>query len=187
VEIKVDNQWQQLDFIGTGGALGGRLMGNDWLNYTYDLSEYAPGSQIQLRFRFVSDNDTEPFEGVYLDDVLVGLKPAQTESPTDTTPGGNGKYLPSEYTLFQNFPNPFNPATHIGYTLSQNTGTVTLTIWNTLGQTVRQFTYHAQPAGQYFIQWDGKDDAGQLLGSGIYFYQLRTTDFVQTRKLFRLR
>ncbi|MCI0515872.1 C25 family cysteine peptidase [candidate division KSB1 bacterium] len=187
VEIKVDNHWQQLDFIGTGGALEGRLMGNDWLKYDYDLSEYTPGSQIQLRFCFVSDSDPEPFEGVYLDDVLVGLKPARTESPTDTTPGGDGKYLPSEYALFQNFPNPFNPATHIGYTLSQNTATVTLTIWNTLGQTVRQFTYDSQPAGQYFIQWDGKDAAGQLLGSGIYFYQLRTTDFVQTRKMIRLR
>jgi len=70
VEVKADNEWQTLDFIGSGGALGTLTTGNDWLPYEYDLSQYSAGSEVKIRFRMFS-NDAEIGKGTYIDDVLV--------------------------------------------------------------------------------------------------------------------
>lgn len=72
-EINDGSGWNKLDFIGSGGALGILPTGNDWLKYTYDLSHYIAGTLLQLRFRFVSDNEIVT-EGVYIDDVLIQNK-----------------------------------------------------------------------------------------------------------------
>ncbi|NIR96400.1 MAG: hypothetical protein GWO08_23030, partial [Gammaproteobacteria bacterium] len=56
VEVNDGSGWQTLDFIGSGGALGTLNTGNDWLEYTYDLSHLPKGTTVNLRFRFVSDN-----------------------------------------------------------------------------------------------------------------------------------
>jgi hypothetical protein len=74
VEVSSDGTaWDKLDFIGSGGALDPLLMGNAWMQYSYDLAGYAPATPLQVRFRFVSD--TEPvFEGVYVDDIVVRSK-----------------------------------------------------------------------------------------------------------------
>ncbi len=70
VEVAADGQWTVLDFIGSGGALHPLPTGNDWLPYQYDLSDYPAGTQVWVRFRFVSDN-TEAEEGVYIDDLRI--------------------------------------------------------------------------------------------------------------------
>lgn len=62
--------WAKLDFLGSGGALPGLLMGNGWMEYRYDLSKYAPATPFEVRFRFVSDGEPVS-EGVYVDDVAV--------------------------------------------------------------------------------------------------------------------
>jgi hypothetical protein len=69
-EVSDGSQWEKLDFIGSGGALKPLLMGQDWVEYTYDLSRYPPGTSMQLRFRFVSDSEAVR-EGVYVDDIKV--------------------------------------------------------------------------------------------------------------------
>jgi hypothetical protein len=78
-----------LDFIGTGGALDSVLnTGNDWLEYTYDLSFIPPGTTVRVRFTFASDDDyPHDGEGVYIDDVRVG--PTVSATPGDVT--GDGK------------------------------------------------------------------------------------------------
>ncbi|MBN2356398.1 T9SS type A sorting domain-containing protein, partial [candidate division KSB1 bacterium] len=72
-QVNDGSGWENLDFIGSGGALPALPTGNDWLQYIYDLSHYPAGATLQLRFRFVSDYETVT-EGVYLDDVIVGRK-----------------------------------------------------------------------------------------------------------------
>jgi hypothetical protein len=72
VEVSPDGgDWEKLDFIGSGGALDPLLMGNGWMEYTYDLSRHAPATPLQVRFRFVSDGESV-YEGVYIDDIAVG-------------------------------------------------------------------------------------------------------------------
>ncbi len=89
--------------------------------------------------------------------------------------------LPSEFSLNQNFPNPFNPTTTISYSL-QSRSHVTLTVYNVLGSQVRAHDLGLLPAGEYSFEFDAGD-----LPSGVYFYRLETDFGVQTRKMMLLK
>ena len=90
--------------------------------------------------------------------------------------------IPADFALLQNFPNPFNPTTMIRYDLPTE-GRVRLEIFNALGQPIRTLVDGPQQAGPSVIRWDGRDEAGQSLPSGLYFYRLRAGGFVQVRKM----
>ena len=90
------------------------------------------------------------------------------------------------FQLGQNYPNPFNPTTTIQYDIPQIT-TVQLNIYNLLGQKVRTLINKKQSPGHYSVTWDGKDDLGKTVASGIYLYQLQTEHFVQTKKMILMR
>ena len=94
--------------------------------------------------------------------------------------------LPKTYQLFQNYPNPFNPTTTVKYQLPKSTE-VSLKIYNVLGQLVRTLVDEKQMAGNYSIIWDGKDNNGQLVASGIYMYKIHTQNFVKTKKMILIR
>jgi hypothetical protein len=94
--------------------------------------------------------------------------------------------IPHNHKLNQNFPNPFNPITTIGFQV-QKSGDVELTIFNSLGQSIRTLVDESREPGEYSVQWDGKDDNGRLLASGVYFYQLKVGDFVSTKKMIMLK
>ena len=84
--------------------------------------------------------------------------------------------------LYDNFPNPFNPATTITYSIKSN-GHTNLTIYNTLGQMVRTLVDTPQPAGVHKVQWNGCDEEGRQVASGVYFYRLNAGSFTQTRRM----
>ena len=90
--------------------------------------------------------------------------------------------IPAEFTLHQNYPNPFNPITTIQYELPQRLD-VQITIYDMLGRKVHEFIAQKQLAGNHSIQWSGKDINGNPVSAGIYFYQLKAGDFVQTKKM----
>ena len=94
---------------------------------------------------------------------------------------------PTQNLLLQNYPNPFNPETWIPYQLSEDSP-VSIAIYDTTGQLVRTLSLGFQSAGFYNSQgraayWDGRNALGERVASGIYFYQLTTPDFQQTRRL----
>ena len=95
---------------------------------------------------------------------------------------GDQPNAPDRFALFQNHPNPFNPETEISYYLSQGCE-VKLTIYNILGRRVKTLFEGHQNAGMKTLVWDGKDDQGKQLSSGIYFYRLQAGEFIQTRKM----
>jgi len=105
--------------------------------------------------------------------VLVGLDADIQRVLTDL--------LPRSYTLAQNYPNPFNPATTIRYGLPRSS-MVNLTIFNALGQQVRQLVSEEQAAGFHEVRFDGSG-----LSSGVYFYRIRAGSFVATKKFLLLR
>lgn len=94
--------------------------------------------------------------------------------------------LPSAFTLDQNFPNPFNPSTEIRYTLARSSD-VRLEIFNVLGQSVRRFVLGDQRAGTYQISWDGRDNSGRAMPSGVYFYRIQASDYSESKKMLLLR
>jgi uncharacterized protein (TIGR02145 family) len=94
----------------------------------------------------------------------------------------NGQILPNEFRLVQNYPNPFNPTTSIEYNLPGQSR-VTLEIFNILGQKIRTLENQIKPAGSYRIEWNGTDDAGETVTSGIYTYRLNAGDVVRIKKM----
>ena len=89
--------------------------------------------------------------------------------------------LPAEYSLSQNYPNPFNPETVIEFALPKASA-ISLVIYNLRGQEVGRWEIQGQPAGNHQVTWDASH-----VSSGIYFYRLTASDFIQSRKMILLR
>ena len=94
---------------------------------------------------------------------------------------------PKEMALLPNYPNPFNPETWIPYQLSEPVA-VNITIYSANGQLVRRFSFGYQPAGRYESRsraayWDGRNETGELVANGLYFYTLTAGKFSETRKM----
>jgi predicted small secreted protein len=95
-------------------------------------------------------------------------------------------YLPSKTELFQNYPNPFNPSTTIKVYL-KTTSQVRISIYNSLGQRVRELVNGQLPAARHLFTWDGRNSNGEKVSSGIYFYQLSTNSFTKVKKMILIK
>jgi hypothetical protein len=98
---------------------------------------------------------------------------------------GSATAPPRETTLFQNYPNPFNPTTTISYFLPEQ-ARVDLIIYDVRGRVVRTLVSGIQPAGTRSETWNGRDDAGRRVGSGVYLYRLKAGKIALTRKMVLL-
>ena len=99
--------------------------------------------------------------------------------------------IPEETALLRNYPNPFNPETWIPYQLAES-AEVTLTIYDINGQLIRRLAVGHQPAGMYqsrsrAVYWDGRNQLGESVASGLYFYTLTAGEFSATRKMLILK
>jgi len=94
--------------------------------------------------------------------------------------------LVSTTELRQNYPNPFNPTTTIAFTLEQSSR-VSLQVFGASGRVVRDLAAEALGPGDHQRQWDGRDNAGRPVASGVYFYRLVAGDFRQVRKMVMLK
>ena len=94
--------------------------------------------------------------------------------------------IPIKYTLHQNYPNPFNPTTFLCYDLP-NQAQVTLTIYDLIGREVTQLVNTTQKAGYRSVHWSATDMHGKPVSAGVYLYQIRAGEFVQTRKMVLLK
>jgi hypothetical protein len=98
----------------------------------------------------------------------------------------NEAQIPLTFDLKQNYPNPFNPSTIISYQIPQSE-LVTLEIYNALGEKVRTLVNQVQEIGYYQIEWDGKNNFGNQLSSGIYLYRITAGNYVKVMKMVLLR
>lgn len=94
--------------------------------------------------------------------------------------------LPGEFSLSDNYPNPFNPETKIGYFVPRACR-VRLEVFNLLGQKIRTLVNEHQTVGNREVSWDGRNQAGDQVASGVYFYKLNAEDFTQTKKMVLIR
>jgi hypothetical protein len=148
-----------------------------WIRDVIFLPEIAnAGGYYYLRFVVESDASIDD-PGWWIDDfkIVASVGASSPELP-----------VPLKSELHRNFPNPFNPSTCIQYNLA-NPGQVELLIYNVKGQKVRTLISESQDAGNKEIVWNGTDDNGNNVSSGIYFYELITGDFSRTRKMMLLK
>ncbi len=105
--------------------------------------------------------------------------------PTAVTPETP---VPESFLLSQNYPNPFNPATTIDYTIPEGAAIdVRFDIYNVRGRLVRVLVDKERQAGRHTVRWDGRDDQGKRVSSGLYFYRIAAGSFTSTRKMMILR
>ena len=119
-----------------------------------------------------------------------GIAVAPSPLPQHSTAVNELPAKPSTFSLQPNFPNPFNAETQIVYTLPASISgdrKLELAIYNTTGQKVRTLTRGAHDAGTYSIAWDGKDDRGTDLATGVYMLTLSTPSARALQKMLLLR
>ena len=97
----------------------------------------------------------------------------------------SGGQPPSGFTLEPNYPNPFNPSTTIGYTLAERSA-ITLEVFDSQGRRVKMLLKTEQSAGRYMLRWDGRDDQGRPVASGVYFCLLRAGGHLTARPMLLL-
>ncbi len=96
--------------------------------------------------------------------------------------------LPKLFAMGQNYPNPFNPSTTVAFDIPEGKEVnVRLNVYNMRGQLIRTLVNEVKSEGSYQIQWDGADNYGRRVSSGVYFYRITTGEFSQTRKMVLLK
>ncbi|HRS60190.1 MAG TPA: T9SS type A sorting domain-containing protein [Candidatus Cloacimonas sp.] len=140
------------------------------IKYKFIDSEFAPNTVYYYWLESISLNgETQYFGPVF---VMTGENDSEPETPE----------LPIITKLYNAYPNPFNPNTVISYSVSKP-ATVTLEIYNSKGQKIRSFINNHNSAGIYSMNWDGKDDTGKTVSSGVYIYRMKTDNFQQSKKM----
>lgn len=109
-----------------------------------------------------------------------------TDQLEDKVDGQEITDVPQATRLEQNYPNPFNPTTSIKFSLKKSSD-VALKIYNSAGQLVKTLVDGKKEADYYDVQWNGVDEVGKPVSSGIYFYRLETDDFSQTKSMILLK
>jgi len=146
------------------------------LNIALAGAEPVSGSVeiLKLKFKKLGNN-----HNIEMEEVIVN----ETEI---TVSGEIASLLPDTYDLHQNYPNPFNSETVIKYQLPE-AGHVEISIYNLLGQNVRTLVNKETNAGYFTVKWNGRNDAGNTVSSGIYIVTIKAGSFFKTRKMIYLR
>ncbi len=203
-----DNSWINITCVGTvsnRSAIGARVRAKATINGApvWQMREIAQmtseHSNNSLRVHFGFGDATvidslvirwpSGIEDIY---TTVELKKFYTATENqdldeiETSVAENTSDVPMKFELSQNYPNPFNPETRIRYEVSK-LDRVVLKVMNLLGQEVRTLVDEDKRVGFYEVVWDGRDNHGQRVVSGLYLYRLEARGFVQTRKMLLLR
>ncbi|MGH1365418.1 MAG: T9SS type A sorting domain-containing protein [Calditrichia bacterium] len=158
----------------TGSVAGGDV---DAITVTFDPAEFVADTVLNKRLRIQSNDLLQPNRDVLLIvriQVPVGVEPEP------------GSGVPASFALEQNYPNPFNPETTIRYAVPE-AGRVVVAVYNTLGQRVRTLVDEQHSIGSYRAVWNGRNDQGASLASGVYLYKMTSGSFTATRKLMLLK
>ncbi|MCK4271288.1 T9SS type A sorting domain-containing protein [bacterium] len=177
--IVIDPEDHNTIYVSSGSHIFYSLDGG----MTWSVFELLPGFERNLG-RLILEFDPNNPDHLYVASQFYGLF-LVTATPVGVDDKAENS-VPAGFSLFQNYPNPFNPTTAIRYELLKD-AKVALKIYNMLGQEVRTLVDEEQVAGCRSATWDGKNNVGQDVSSGIYICKLKTPDLVETKKLLLIR
>ncbi len=149
---------------------------NDWVQEFIFVPELVD-HHVYLRFIMDAD-DVLNDPGWWIDDIKIIAS--------------TGAYIDSDVPVFSseligNYPNPFNPETAISFSILESSTNAEISIYNIKGQKVRMLINTEFSSGFHTLVWDGKNDAGRSVTSGIYFYKMQTEDYSKTRKMMLIK
>jgi len=146
------------------------------------LNSFMDESELYIRLLMTS-NSTDESQGWFVDDIFLVLN--QDMPPNVNTASGIIN-LPDQIQLYPNYPNPFNPITNIAFSLSKHS-LVDLKIVDIEGRQIRHLLSNSFAIGRHGVSWNGTNDLGAAVGSGIYFMVLRAEGKVLSQKLSLIR
>jgi len=158
------------DQDGQGALYEGTVTADGSGKWVFSKPEGLAGPYVTATATDTSGNTSEFSNSVY-------IVPEKVEQE---------KALPKAFALYPAYPNPFNAETMIRYTLPKSVN-IRLSVYNSLGREIRTLVAEDQPAGYYTVRWDGKDEQGRAMPSGVYVYTLQAGEFVQMRKMVLVR
>jgi hypothetical protein len=153
-----------------------------WLVQVAGFGKWSPGETLRIDFYDKSSGQSGYHEIILSDEPIQNLSEKMLRLSLP---------VPKQSALLQNYPNPFNPETWIPYKLAHNSD-VTVTIYNIQGQLVRSLNLGHREAGFYVSResaayWNGRNDSGEQVANGIYFYQIKAGTFDATKRLVILK
>jgi hypothetical protein len=157
----------------------------------WDVYAHGPGVLARVRFRTRGIGESDlvldslvlsgpNYYGDIASKAIKGKVYVQESSDVENTT--DEADVIAGYSLWQNYPNPFNPETDISFSLPEKTE-ASLVIYNILGEKIKTLVTGYMRAGTHTVHWNGRDEAGMPIASGIYFYRLKTETFDQTMKM----
>jgi lysophospholipase L1-like esterase len=152
---------------------------------TYTDSSLIQGQSYYYSIAAMDKNGNMSAQSTSVQTALVQDEEEHEEDDNDDDPENNPD-LPIGFSLMQNYPNPFNPYTKIQL-YSPDDAFIEISIYNSIGMKVRKLLSKNVPAGFNAVTWDGRDDHGYALGTGIYFYQLVSGGYSKTLKMALIR
>jgi hypothetical protein len=183
VEINAGSGWEVIDYLGSGGALGDSLLFmSDWAEMVYPLEDWPAGTSMQVRFHFKSDGSDRD-EGFYIDDVVIS-----GPEVSGCAEGRDRKLplFPARVALAAPWPNPFSKAAAVHFTLGQPAH-VRLAVFDLAGRKVRTLVDGWTDVGYHPVAWNGRDAAGLLAPTGVYYLHLEAGGQSLARPLVRVR
>jgi len=193
-QIEPDKDFRYVEVSADGGQTWEQIQSYtgymSWMTDSLSLDDYCgPGfDDVRIRLHFVSGPTQEwDMLGWFLDDIEIFAKPVTIdEEGAESLSKGLPGQLPKEYALFKNYPNPFNPQTVLSYQLPHEDA-VNISVYNLLGQKVKTLVDREHIAGSYKLVWDGRDNSGNKVPSGIYIYKMEAKGFSATKKMLLLK
>jgi hypothetical protein len=190
LEIHTAGQIWSAALMGIWNDLGREITDRLVIKSFYYLDSGTTGADAA---QAILQADRDLYSGAHLQTLVYWLGTVKHFiNPTVSEVGTTNGAIPTEYTLNQNYPNPFNPTTAIAYTLPTSS-TVTVKVYNSLGQEIVTLLDQDQSAGYHKVEWDGRSNNGSNISSGVYFYRLEArsvaaaTGFVQMKKMVLLK
>jgi len=151
----------------------------------YGVHTMPSGKGSLLRIKFQKKRQEVDISSANIEKaILVDVSAQKFE--VEILPNKATKSIPHTFSLAQNYPNPFNARTVINYSLPKDSE-VRIDIYNILGQRVKTVVDEYQPAGYKTVVWDGTNQKGSAVGSGIYLYRIQAGDFTSSRKMLLLK
>ncbi|MCB0284222.1 MAG: T9SS type A sorting domain-containing protein [Calditrichaeota bacterium] len=176
--LNKDNGYKVIDSYKYNDALLGAGTTSHSNKYHYVDSEVSVDKTYWYKLVDVDINGTKTIHGP------VSVKTEYAESRVENS------ILPDKFALYPNFPNPFNPSTSIRFdipAMSQESLDITLTIFNTMGQKVTTLFDGKVTAGSYSLVWNGLDDNGAILPSGVYIYNIKSDLFTASNRMLLIK
>jgi hypothetical protein len=167
---QISSVFNTANYYQSSGLL--RTLTYDGSSVAIDAGEYTVAN---LQFGLSNPKDIEISKIIVVDENNSKMSKVEVELKYEDM-------IPLDYSLSQNFPNPFNPNTQVEFSIPID-GFVTIKVYDLLGQEIASLFAGNTQAGKYTINWDGKDNNGNAVSSGNYLYRMTAGDFVQSKKM----